>query len=821
MSWFNEQIRQRTESDQEILEDSFLRMANAVMDKWSAERLEDSREISGEAINAILRYFHHKPVNFDEEALAGARGLGGLRAPSASVGAGAPAGGAGAHSGSGADAPSPAGSSASAGDGAGAPSGASGSDAGSGSGSGTSGSGAGVPSGDSSDDAVNEKVRQNSIEAAMMLEAALRPSGLMIREVRLEENWHSDAFGPMLGCLKETGAMVALMPGKIYGYWYRDPETRKKVYVSRAKEKLFMREAICFYQPLPMKKIGIPDLMKYMKNSLSLSDVILIAAATLAMTLVGFIEPRIGERLTGSVLKSRNMTLMLGMGAFLLASAFASQMIGLVKSLLTERINTKTSVAVEASVMMRILSLPVSFFRKYSSGELSNRASSVNSLCRTILNMIFTTGLGSLMSLLYVTQIFDYAPALVVPALLLTLATVAVSVGSTMLQIRITREQMQLSAQESGMSYATLTGIQKIRLSGSEKRVFARWGRLYAKNARLTYNPPLFLKLNPMITSGIGLVGTIILYYLAVTTGVSESRYIAFTMAYGNLSGAFSSLAGIALSVASIKPVLEMAEPILKAEPEVAEEKQTVEKVSGHIEMSHVSFRYDPDTPWVLEDMNLDIKAGEYVAIVGRTGCGKSTLVRLLLGFEKPEKGAIYYDKREMAGLDPRSLRKHIGVVIQNGQLFQGDIFSNITISAPQLTLKEAWEAAETAGIAEDIREMPMGMQTVISEGGGGVSGGQKQRLMIARAIAPKPKILIFDEATSALDNKTQKQVSDALDKLDCTRIVIAHRLSTIRNCDRILVMDHGAIIEEGKYEELIARGGNFAQLVERQRLDV
>ena len=790
MSWFNEQIRQRTESDQEILEDSFLRMANAVMDKWSAERLEDSREISGEAINAILRYFHHKPVNFDEEALAGARGLGGLRAPSGASGSDA---------------------------GSGSGSGASGSDAGSGSGSGTSGSGAGVPSGDSSDDAVNEKVRQNSIEAAMMLEAALRPSGLMIREVRLEENWHSDAFGPMLGCLKETGAMVALMPGKIYGYWYRDPETRKKVYVSRAKEKLFMREAICFYQPLPMKPIGIPDLLRYMKNSLSLSDVILIVA----MTLVGFIEPRIGERLTGSVLKSRNMTLMLGMGAFLLASAFASQMIGLVKSLLTERINTKTSVAVEASVMMRILSLPVSFFRKYSSGELSNRASSVNSLCRTILNMIFTTGLGSLMSLLYVTQIFDYAPALVVPALLLTLATVAVSVGSTMLQIRITREQMQLSAQENGMSYATLTGIQKIRLSGSEKRVFARWGRLYAKNARLTYNPPLFLKLNPMITSGIGLVGTIILYYLAVTTGVSESRYIAFTMAYGNLSGAFSSLAGIALSVASIKPVLEMAEPILKAEPEVAEEKQTVEKVSGHIEMSHVSFRYDPDTPWVLEDMNLDIKAGEYVAIVGRTGCGKSTLVRLLLGFEKPEKGAIYYDRREMAGLDPRSLRKHIGVVIQNGQLFQGDIFSNITISAPQLTLKEAWEAAETAGIAEDIREMPMGMQTVISEGGGGVSGGQKQRLMIARAIAPKPKILIFDEATSALDNKTQKQVSDALDKLDCTRIVIAHRLSTIRNCDRILVMDHGAIIEEGKYEELIARGGSFAQLVERQRLDV
>ena len=173
-----------------------------------------------------------------------------------------------------------------------------------------------------------------------------------------------------------------------------------------------------------------------------------------------------------------------------------------------------------------------------------------------------------------------------------------------------------------------------------------------------------------------------------------------------------------------------------------------------------------------------------------------------------------------MSTLDPRTLRKHIGVVTQNGQLFQGDIFSNITISAPQLTLDEAWEAAELAGIAQDIREMPMGMQTLISEGQGGVSGGQKQRLMIARAVAPKPKILIFDEATSALDNKTQKQVSDALDGLKCTRIVIAHRLSTIRHCDRILVMDKGAIIEEGTYDELIAKKGTFAELVERQRLD-
>ena len=726
MGWFDEQIHQRGKSDQEILEDSLFHIASVIMDKWSADRLEEDRLVVGEALNAILRYYHCKPVEIPES----------------------------------------------------------------------------IP------------------DAGEQLEYMLRPTGLMIRGVELEDDWQKDAYGPMLGYLKESGTAVALMPGNVSGYYYTDPATGQKIRVTRKTARLFSRDAICFYQPLPMKKLGIPDLLLYMKNSISHSDMILIAIATLAVTLVGMIEPHVYNLITGKVLKSRNMNLLAGMGVFLLASAFASQLINLVRSLLMERINTKTSQAVQASVMMRILSLPVSFFRRFSSGELANRASSVNSLCSMILNNIMSVGLSSLMSLLYIGQIFRFAPALVWPSIIIILATVLVSLAASYVQIGISRKKMKLSAEESGMSFAILNGIQKIRLSGSEKRVFARWGRLYAKGARLEYNPPAFVKLNTVITTAISLGGTVVLYYLAVSTGVAESQYYAFNAAYGRVIGAFTALAGIAVSVASIKPVLEMAEPILKAEPEVAEEKQPVDHLSGNVEVSHVTFRYDDDMPYVLNDLSLNIRAGEYVAIVGRTGCGKSTLVRLLLGFEKPEKGAIFYDRNNLESLDPRSVRKHIGVVIQNGQLFQGDIFSNITISAPQLTLDEAWEAAEMAGIAQDIREMPMGMHTIISEGQGGVSGGQKQRLMIARAVAPKPKLLIFDEATSALDNKTQKQVSESLDKLNCTRIVIAHRLSTIRNCDRILVMENGAIIEEGGYDELIAKGGYFAELVERQRLD-
>ena len=221
----------------------------------------------------------------------------------------------------------------------------------------------------------------------------------------------------------------------------------------------------------------------------------------------------------------------------------------------------------------------------------------------------------------------------------------------------------------------------------------------------------------------------------------------------------------------------------------------------------------------ILNDISLRIPNGQYVAIVGKTGCGKSTLLRLLLGFEKPERGSIYYDKKDSCSLDMHSVRKKIGTVMQDGKLFQGSIYENIIIADPTLSMDAAWKAAEVAGIAEDIKKMPMGMHTQISGMAGGISGGQRQRLMIARAVAPKPKILFLDEATSALDNITQKHVSDALDALKCTRVVIAHRLSTIRHCDRILVMDGGKIIEDGNYDELIARKGFFAELVERQRV--
>ena len=472
-------------------------------------------------------------------------------------------------------------------------------------------------------------------------------------------------------------------------------------------------------------------------------------------------------------------------------------------------------------MMMRVMSLPANFFRKYSAGELTSRSSSVGSLCQLIMTMLVSTGLSSVASLLYITQILSFAPALVIPSLVIILITVVFSVVSSIVQLKISKKQMELGAKENGITYAMISGVQKIKLAGAEKRFFSRWLNLYSDSSELVYAPPTFIKINSVITTAISLVSTIVLYFLAVESGIDQSSYFAFTAAFGAVMSAFSSLASMALSIGRIKPIMEMAEPFLKAEPETADNKEIVTKLTGGIELNNVFFKYTENGPYIVNDLSLKIKAGEYIAIVGKTGCGKSTLMRLLLGFEKPEKGAVYYDGKDINSLDLGTLRRNIGSVIQSGGLFQGDIFSNIIITAPHLTLDDAWAAAEIAGIADDIRAMPMGMQTLISEGQGGISGGQKQRLMIARAVAPKPKILMFDEATSALDNKTQKQVSEALDSMGCTRIVIAHRLSTIRHCDRILVLDGGRVIEEGSYDELIAKNGYFAELVERQRLDV
>ena len=726
MGWFDEQIKQRKQSDDQLLEEAFVRVADAVLGtKMSIAYQSDDAKASGE-IGEILKYYKIKPREVPDNV----KGL---------------------------------------------------------------------------DD---------------RLEYLLRPHGIMRRNVQLEKGWYRDAIGALLGRRKEDGSVVALIPRGLTGYAYYDAKAAQWLKISKKNEGLFDDEAICFYKPFPLTKLTVPSLMRYIIECLDKADIVLVAISMLLVTLVGLLTPRLTALLFGQVVESGSLRLLIAIAVFMVSVSVSQLLLRAINTLLSSRITTKLNLSVQAATMMRILSLPADFFKQWSSGELASRSQQLQSLCQMMVSAALNTGLTSLFSLLYITQIFAFAPALVVPALAIILTTLIFTICSTLCQMKITRRQMELAAQESGMSYALITGIQKIKLSGAEKRAYARWSDLYAKQVVMTYNPPLFLRLNSAISTAIILAGTLVMYAIALKSGVGVADYYAFNAAYGMVSSAFMSLAGVATTIAQFKPVMSMAKPILDAIPEVSEGKQVIDRISGAIEVNNVSFRYSEGMPLILDDLSLKIKPGQYVAIVGQTGCGKSTLMRILLGFEKPQKGAVYYNGKDLNTIDLKSLRRKIGVVMQNGKLFQGDIFSNIAISAPHLTVDQAWEAAEMAGIAEDIRKMPMGMHTIISEGSGGISGGQRQRLMIARAIAPKPKILMFDEATSALDNLTQKTVSDSLEKLKCTRIVIAHRLSTIRACDRIIFLEKGRIVEDGTYDELIALGGKFAELVERQRLD-
>jgi ABC-type bacteriocin/lantibiotic exporter with double-glycine peptidase domain len=302
-----------------------------------------------------------------------------------------------------------------------------------------------------------------------------------------------------------------------------------------------------------------------------------------------------------------------------------------------------------------------------------------------------------------------------------------------------------------------------------------------------------------------------------MANGVSTSDYIAFSSAFGMITASIVQLNTVIPEVAKIPPLLNSIKPILEAVPEMEDKAPQVEDLFGGIEVSGVSFRYQEDGPLILDDLSLKIEPGEYVGIVGKSGCGKSTLMRLMLGFEQPLTGGIYYDNYDLAKVDKASLRRKIGCCLQSGSLFTGDLFHNITITAPWATHDDAWEALRMACLDEDVRRMPMGLHTVVSEGGGGFSGGQKQRILIARALISNPEIIFFDEATSALDNISQKAVSDNLDQLMCTRVVIAHRLSTIRHCDRIIVLDKGKIAEEGTFEELMENKGLFYEMSIRQ----
>ena len=652
-----------------------------------------------------------------------------------------------------------------------------------------------------------------------LIDYITQPSGVMHRRVMLEGDWWKNGAGALLAVKKDKGDFCAILPRKTGGYTFLDTKSGAKVRVTNKNKDMFEKEALCFYMPLPVVEMSGKQLLIFLLKRIAPSDYAMVLIATLLATLLGMLTPFMTGFIFSRLIPAGKGEIVFTASILLIITAFAAYIMSIVRTGTLERIKDRMDNILQNALMSRLIHLPPRFFQRKSSGGLAECINYLERISVIIADAILGPGITAVFSLGYVVQIWLLAPALALPAFVTLIVQALIIIFSIKQRARLFREEFAANMEVKGITYSAISGIQRIKLSGSEKRMLSRWAKAYKNRAKAGYNIYFPSTMQNELVVATALAGTLWVYFAGAVRGIELSQFVAFLSAFTIATNNLTSLSESGQLLYFFKPILNFVAPVLGEVPETSAGKTIVGRLSGAIELSHVTFRYSENGPVVLDDLDLKINPGEYIAIVGRSGCGKSTLMRLLMGFEKPENGLVTYDQKDLEELDPASMRRNIGAVLQNGTLFAGSIFSNITISAPWLTLKEAWEAAEMASMADDIRNMPMGMHTLISEGSGGISGGQKQRLMIARAIAPKPKILMFDEATSALDNITQKKVSDTLDKLNCTRVVIAHRLSTIRNCDRILVLDKGKIAEDGSYDELIAKNGLFAELVERQRL--
>ncbi len=655
--------------------------------------------------------------------------------------------------------------------------------------------------------------------AAENLDNMLNPYGVMYRTVELKNAWYKDAMGPLLAQTTD-GNMVALIPNRFFGYHYYDTASGNKVNIGKNTVKNIRDEAICFYKPFPQKSLTVKDLLRFIIDSLEKKDIVIFFLLTLLVQVVGMIFPYISNLLFSKVVPLKNLNILLPFSGLLAGMVLTSKLIAIARGIFNAKVGTKLNLCVESATMAKIMTLPTTFFRNYSSGNLSSRMRGIRKLCDILSDMLFGNLLVAICSLVYLLQMYKFAKNLLIPAVLLIAVQLFCTAFSSLKLLKISKLRTGTFSKLYGLVLTLFNGIQKIKLCGAEKRAFSKWAKAYKNYADAEYNPPFAVKFVPAVIDIIPVICNVVLCYMAGINNMHQTNYYSFMLSFAAISGAILAASKFVEDFSEIKPLISLVSPILKSIPESSESKKIINKLSGAIELNQVTFRYSKTSPVILDNISLKIRSGQYVAIVGRTGCGKSTLMRLLLGFEKPQKGAIYYDGVDMNKIDLKSLRRNIGSVMQNGKLMSGDLFNNIVAAAPWLKLEDAWNAAILAGIDSEIKEMPMGMFTLVSEGSGGLSGGQKQRIMIARALAPNPKVLFFDEATSALDNITQKQISDALDSLKKTRIVIAHRLSTIKNCDRIIVLHEGKIVEDGKYDDLISKKGYFAKLVERQRVD-
>ena len=652
-----------------------------------------------------------------------------------------------------------------------------------------------------------------------------KASGLRLRRVVLKGQWWKQDSGPLVGFRENDQQPLALLPGKS-GYELHDPAQPTQVQrVNMAIAHSLNPFAYVFYRPFPAKKITGRELLVFGFKG-SKAELLTIFLLSIASGIVAMAIPYATGIIFDVLLPGAERVQLFQMSAFLLVAAMATGMFALSRGFAMLRLEGKMDAALQAAVWDRLLSLPLQFFRDYSAGDLAMRSLGIAQIRQALTGSTLNAILSGVFSIFSLAILFYYQWKLALMATGLIALGFLITIVFGYFQVRLQRQISKLRGYITGTILQFINGIGKLRGAGAEGRAFVAWARHFTTQRqqsiqarRIVNGMTVFTSVYPVLC-----LALIFCYhsYLISTPAqgvtMTTGDFVAFLAAFMQCALAASLLSNSLLTLANTVPLYERAQPILNTLPEVSEVRTDPGQLTGAIELNHVRFRYAADSPLVLRDVSASIRPGEMVAFVGPSGCGKSTLFRLLLGFETPESGAIYYDGQDLSGLDVQAVRRQMGVVLQSSRLLSGDIFTNI-VGSSSLTLDDAWDAARLAGIEEDIRRMPMGMHTMISEGGGGISGGQRQRLLMARAIVNRPRILLLDEATSALDNQTQEIVSRSLERLHATRIVIAHRLSTIMNAHRIYVVDRGEVVQCGTYEGLLKQKGMFQELAMRQLL--
>jgi NHLM bacteriocin system ABC transporter ATP-binding protein len=657
------------------------------------------------------------------------------------------------------------------------------------------------------------------------LEAVMRASRVRMRRVLLRDNWWEQDSGPLAAYTRQNNQLVALLPVTATRYHLFDPVERTSTPINAAVAATLTPVAYMFYRPLPDRALKTIALLRFALKG-CVRDLIVILLTGIAATLLGMFTPQATAMLIDHAIPDADRGLLLQVGLGLLVVALGSAAFRVAQGLAILRVETVSDAATQAAVWDRLLNLPVSFFRQYTTGDLQSRVTSISQIRRQLSGTTVINLVSALFALLNLGLLFYYNVKLALVAVAVALVAIAVTTLSGIILIRKVRPLLELQGTIFGHTVQLINGISKLRVAGAEERAFATWSKRYSQQVKLNLSTQhiedwvaLFNTLLPTLTSAILFWLTMQLLEeskTAGTAGLTVGTFLAFNSAFGTFIGGATNLSNTATNLLQVIPLGKRAQPILATVPEVDLSKADPGRLAGRISVDHVTFRYRDSGALTLDDVSIHAEPGEFIALVGGSGSGKSTLLRLLLGFETPESGAIAYDGQDLIGLDVNAVRRQLGVVLQSGRLLSASIFDNIA-SGAQISLDEAWEAARMAGFAEDVAAMPMEMHTVVSEGGGNLSGGQRQRLLIARALALKPRILLFDEATSALDNRTQAIVSESLDQLQVTRIVVAHRLSTIRNADRIYVLQAGRILQQGNFAELVNQEGLFAQLMARQ----